>query len=579
MKALYTLGIIAALIFSACSTTYHTHVYPDDVYYSSNDNEAVTEDIIMDQPVQDPDPDYTTSEIYEDEDGDTYITNNYYQGDNYKYYDDDDYDYYYASRIRRFHRPYYGFSYWSGCYTDYYWYTYNPAYYGVSIYFGWGRPWYSRPYYWCRPHYYTSYWHHPYYSYYYPFYHSYNYYYSYNPYHWGHYPYYGHYGYGYPYGSYYSSYYNGYYGHGSHNDYGYGSYYDPADYYYGHRGSMASNTGITGDRSAVEFGKTNNTQTSGTSTYVGRKDSREIEKGVNVSDHGDGRDDVVKNNNENNVTPDKSARTLIDKNADEKDIRSATNNDVKSGENKNTFYGRTPVEKPSKGTDIRTSHRPYQPTKFEEKKGASTHSSGTHTSGYTKPVRNYSTPDRSSREFERKVIKPKSQSNEYNYPGRNNTPDYKSRDNNKGATTKPKNSYEYKYKTPDRKSDDRYNRTEPNNNRNDNNYSQPSKRSEPSRKYESPSRKSESPKSYSTPSRQSQPSKSYSSPKRESKPSKSYSSSSRNSGSNKSYSSPGRSNSSSKSSGSKSYSGGSNSSSSSGSKSSGSSRSGGSRRK
>lgn len=50
---------------------------------------------------------------YDDED---------YDYDNYGYddnnYDYDDYDYQYSSRIRRFHRPYYGFNFFDPCYVD-----------------------------------------------------------------------------------------------------------------------------------------------------------------------------------------------------------------------------------------------------------------------------------------------------------------------------------------------------------------------------------------------------------------------------------------------------------------------------
>jgi hypothetical protein len=46
------------------------------------------------------------------------------------------YDYYYASRIRRFHQPAASFSYYHSYYTDCYWYTYDPVYWGFSIYLG-----------------------------------------------------------------------------------------------------------------------------------------------------------------------------------------------------------------------------------------------------------------------------------------------------------------------------------------------------------------------------------------------------------------------------------------------------------
>ncbi|MCF8258240.1 MAG: hypothetical protein K9J06_11835 [Flavobacteriales bacterium] len=81
----------------------------------------------------------STSEQYVDENGDTYITNNYYG--------DDDYDYMYASRINRFHRPIYGYGYYDPFYTNMYWYTYDPYFYGTSIYAAWGWGGFYSPFY------------------------------------------------------------------------------------------------------------------------------------------------------------------------------------------------------------------------------------------------------------------------------------------------------------------------------------------------------------------------------------------------------------------------------------------------
>ena len=68
-------------------------------------------------------------------------------------YDESDYyDYAYTARIRRFDNPVIGIGYYDDYYTNMYWYTYNPNYWGVSIYLGynWWYPswsWYYRPYY------------------------------------------------------------------------------------------------------------------------------------------------------------------------------------------------------------------------------------------------------------------------------------------------------------------------------------------------------------------------------------------------------------------------------------------------
>lgn len=71
--------------------------------------------------------------------GDTYVTNNYYDNDNndeqYVFNNDDEYEYYYSSRIRRFHNPVYGNSYYSGYYVDRYWYDPNPFLWGQTIYY------------------------------------------------------------------------------------------------------------------------------------------------------------------------------------------------------------------------------------------------------------------------------------------------------------------------------------------------------------------------------------------------------------------------------------------------------------
>ena len=61
---------------------------------------------------------------------DVIVENNYYGDGDYIY------DYYYASRIRRFHKPYVSYSYYNSYYTDCYWYTYEPSFWGMSIYLG-----------------------------------------------------------------------------------------------------------------------------------------------------------------------------------------------------------------------------------------------------------------------------------------------------------------------------------------------------------------------------------------------------------------------------------------------------------
>ncbi|HNX06377.1 MAG TPA: hypothetical protein PKL96_02220, partial [Bacteroidales bacterium] len=87
------------------------------------------------------DPNYSNSETYYDEDGNTYVTNNYYY--------DDYYDYSYSSRIRRFYDYNPGWGYYDNYYTNSYWYNYDPYFWGVSIYTGynwWWPTYYYRPY-------------------------------------------------------------------------------------------------------------------------------------------------------------------------------------------------------------------------------------------------------------------------------------------------------------------------------------------------------------------------------------------------------------------------------------------------
>ncbi len=105
----------------------------DDVYHS---------------PSYNPYTGNSTTEQYSDGNGNTYVTNNYYNDydDNGITYDDD-YDYFYESRLRRFYNPYVGMSYFSGGYVDRFWYGSPAAFWGQTIYYdpfwgsGWNSPW------------------------------------------------------------------------------------------------------------------------------------------------------------------------------------------------------------------------------------------------------------------------------------------------------------------------------------------------------------------------------------------------------------------------------------------------------
>ncbi len=244
MKANFVLILSLLLVASACSTQQRSaRKSTDDVYVlqtTPSDKPSTTlppgeQGRIGDDPGAERNdaPRYggwqsseedQYSERYVDEYGNTYITNNYYYGD---YYDS------YTSRLYRWYYPVVGVGYYSPFYVGftYPWY-YSP---GITMYFSWG--------YHVSPYYYP--WYYPWYN---PWYDSW-----YNPWYdpWYAYgwPYYGHFGWGYPYGSYWHGYWHGYY-HGWNDGYYWGS----GRYYYGYRGSSASNTGSGGRQYRVAPG-------------------------------------------------------------------------------------------------------------------------------------------------------------------------------------------------------------------------------------------------------------------------------------------------------------------------------------
>ena len=129
------------LILSSCGTTSYVN-YTDPNYLNSEEFDVYEE------------PEYqnTATETSIENDTTTYEenTSNYYYGENYSH------------RIRRFYKPMYYSGYYSGLYND--WYSYDPFYWGNSMYYGvnWHHP-YSN---------YHNYWSYPYYSYYSPNYYS-----------------------------------------------------------------------------------------------------------------------------------------------------------------------------------------------------------------------------------------------------------------------------------------------------------------------------------------------------------------------------------------------------------------------
>ena len=159
MRTLVTvIATLAAASLSSCSSSQQTaNAYTDDVYYSAGTPKAETPATVNNTPAagqsdyasneQGPATssdenrfDYQSDGSSASQSGNTYVTNNYYN-------DDDYYDYAYTARIRRFYRPMWGYGYYDSYYTNSYWYDYNPYNWGVSIYCGynWWAPsfWYA----------------------------------------------------------------------------------------------------------------------------------------------------------------------------------------------------------------------------------------------------------------------------------------------------------------------------------------------------------------------------------------------------------------------------------------------------
>ena len=184
--------MIAILMVAVVSSTtlFAQNKNYDDIYYSPSKNKVekstyeepqkyvdTTIHRVSSEEIQPLTPvSNTTTEV---SDGNTYITNNYY-GDYTNYSEEDYYDYAYAARIKRFHRSNVAVvDYYNDYYTNMYWYTYDPMFWGVSIYTtyswwypsyyyrsGWyvGTSWGWGGYYWGS--YWGGYWGYPYYGYY-----------------------------------------------------------------------------------------------------------------------------------------------------------------------------------------------------------------------------------------------------------------------------------------------------------------------------------------------------------------------------------------------------------------------------
>ena len=144
MKHYYFIPILIAFSLSSCvvvvdSTSSH---FQDELYYSANQyaeedakDEAAYQAYLQENNEEQEllyDEELYDEELYDEE---------------FDY--DDCYDYYYTSRLRRFHGPHFGFSYYNNYYTNSFWYSQNPYNCGVSIYYGYNfwNPWYINPWY------------------------------------------------------------------------------------------------------------------------------------------------------------------------------------------------------------------------------------------------------------------------------------------------------------------------------------------------------------------------------------------------------------------------------------------------
>ncbi len=117
--------LLAVLIISMGCAVPVVQAQWDDLYYNPKTDEQIVYGA-MDQPV---DKSVQTDDEQRYDEEETYYAQQGYDEDEDEYY----YEYYYSSRIRRFHRPYFGFGYFDACYTNGWFYDpfYQP---GVSIY-------------------------------------------------------------------------------------------------------------------------------------------------------------------------------------------------------------------------------------------------------------------------------------------------------------------------------------------------------------------------------------------------------------------------------------------------------------
>ena len=136
MKSTQLLLLSFVLILSSCITIETTSSgFKDEIYYTAEQYSDVAQQ--EEQELQS----YEENQEYQEEENEEYY--------NDEYSSDDYYDYGYSVRLRRFHGPTFGFSYYNNYYTNSFWYSGMPGHCGVSIYYGYNfwNPYYYDPFY------------------------------------------------------------------------------------------------------------------------------------------------------------------------------------------------------------------------------------------------------------------------------------------------------------------------------------------------------------------------------------------------------------------------------------------------
>lgn len=105
MRNIKLLALLLVLVVGSTGSLYAQY---DDLYYDPAKDKGFFADYKPDSR------DYSRQDNYAY--NDDYYQDDYYDDEGYEYYND--YDYHYTSRIRRFHNPYYGFSFFDPVYLD-----------------------------------------------------------------------------------------------------------------------------------------------------------------------------------------------------------------------------------------------------------------------------------------------------------------------------------------------------------------------------------------------------------------------------------------------------------------------------